>query len=136
LSYSGFYTARSSKQTKKRHVSDFILFNFSSTSMSVAHQVPFLPCLQLENGRIIIDPHAFDIHCMPGPNLEPIDTTSHLISADDDNLLDGDHNIVYQTTIQAFRQYQDILGKCEKLWENDITACRKPLFQYSLRPDP
>jgi hypothetical protein len=72
---------------------------------------------------------------MPGPNLEPIDADSHLISADDDNVLDGDYNVVYKATSQAFRQYQDVLGKCKKCWENDITARRKPLLP-SVQPDP
>lgn len=72
---------------------------------------------------------------MPGPNIEPIDTSSHLISADDGKVLDRDYNVVYKATGQDYRQYQDVLGKCMKCWKNDITAHRKPLLP-SVQSDP
>lgn len=82
----------------------------------------------MENGRIIIDPHAHDIHCMPGPNLEPIDTRLQLNSADGDILHDEDHNVVYKATSLAFRKYQEVLGKWKKFWEKDITGRGKPFL--------
>jgi len=46
LSYSGFYTARSSKQARKRHVCiEFHSYAASFTSIFKAHQVLFLPHL-------------------------------------------------------------------------------------------
>ncbi|PYI04036.1 P-loop containing nucleoside triphosphate hydrolase protein [Aspergillus sclerotiicarbonarius CBS 121057] len=49
MSYSGFYTARSSRQIRKRHV---------------------------ESSRIIIDPHTFNLYSTPGPGLGSIESES------------------------------------------------------------
>ncbi|KAI0134020.1 P-loop containing nucleoside triphosphate hydrolase protein [Xylariales sp. AK1849] len=79
MSYSGFYTARSSRQVRKRHV---------------------------ESSRIIIDPHTFNIYGMPGSILEPIEPDSPVGSAED-GLFGG--NVIYQATGQGFRHLQKVL---------------------------
>ncbi|OBT42291.1 hypothetical protein VE00_06372 [Pseudogymnoascus sp. WSF 3629] len=86
MSYSGFYTARSSRQVRKRHV---------------------------ESGRIIIDPHTFNIYGMPGPNLELIESDAPTDSADD-KLFGGIYNVIYKATSQAFHEYGNVLKKFEK----------------------
>lgn len=91
MSYSGFYTARSSRQVRKRHV---------------------------ESGRIIIDPHTFSIYGMPGPNLQPIESGSPSDSAKD-NVFDGIHNVIYQATSKAFQEYEKILKNYEKHQKRD-----------------
>ncbi|OBT87648.1 hypothetical protein VE02_02685 [Pseudogymnoascus sp. 03VT05] len=86
MSYSGFYTARSSRQVRKRHV---------------------------ESGRIIIDPHTFNIYGMPGANLESIESDAPTDSADD-KLFGGIHNVIYKATSLAFQEYGNALQKFEK----------------------
>ncbi|OBT52780.1 hypothetical protein VE04_05955 [Pseudogymnoascus sp. 24MN13] len=89
MSYSGFYTARSSRQVRKRHV---------------------------ESGRIIIDPHSFNIYGMPGPNLESIESDASTDSTDD-KLFGGIRNVIYKATSQAFQEYENALkmfGKDQK----------------------
>ncbi|KFY51030.1 hypothetical protein V496_08991 [Pseudogymnoascus sp. VKM F-4515 (FW-2607)] len=86
MSYSGFYTARSSRQVRKRHV---------------------------ESGRIIIDPHTFNIYGMPGPNLESVETDAPTASADDE-LFGTIHNVIYKATSQAFQEYESALKQYEK----------------------
>ncbi|KAB8224261.1 P-loop containing nucleoside triphosphate hydrolase protein [Aspergillus novoparasiticus] len=93
MSYSGFYTARSSRQTRKRHV---------------------------ENSRIIIDPHTFNIYSTPSPGLGPIksEIASHMSSAEDQLLFDVP-NVIYRATSQAFQRYWKSLGKYEKHDKDD-----------------
>ncbi|KFY72295.1 hypothetical protein V499_07548 [Pseudogymnoascus sp. VKM F-103] len=95
MSYSGFYTARSTRQVRKRHV---------------------------ESGRIIIDPHTFNIYGMPGPNIESIESDASTNSADD-KLFGGIRNVIYKATSQAFQEYENALkrlGKDQKSTEFDI----------------
>jgi hypothetical protein len=61
---------------------------------------------------------------MPGPNLEPIDSDSPTDPVDDD-LFGGIHNVIYNATSQAFREYQKVLGKYEKPRESDLSVRRK-----------
>lgn len=60
--------------------------------------------IQVESGRIIIDPHTFNIYGMPAPDPESIESDSLMDSADD-NLFGGIHNFIYKATGQAFREY-------------------------------
>ncbi|ORY60273.1 P-loop containing nucleoside triphosphate hydrolase protein [Pseudomassariella vexata] len=99
MSYSGFYTARSSRQVRQRHV---------------------------ESSRIIIDPHTFSIYGMPGPNLESMESDSNVDLADDD-LFDGTHCVIYQATSQAFRKFQKVLQKYEKHRETSLLDRSKSL---------
>lgn len=99
MSYSGFYTARSSRLIRKRHV---------------------------ESSRIIIDPHTFNIYGTPGPGLGPIESDSHTDSADDE-VLAGTHNVIYRATSQAFREYQNTLRKHEKRRKEDLSGGFKTL---------
>ncbi|OBT62584.1 hypothetical protein VE03_07373 [Pseudogymnoascus sp. 23342-1-I1] len=91
MSYSGFYTARSSRQVRKRHV---------------------------ESGRIIIDPHTFNIYGMPGPNLEPIEV-DRPTGLTDGKVFGGIHNVIYRATSQAFLEYENALEKYEKYSKGD-----------------
>ncbi|RDW81827.1 hypothetical protein BP6252_02939 [Coleophoma cylindrospora] len=88
MSYSGFYTARSSRQIRKRHV---------------------------ENSRVIIDPYTFNLYGTPGPVLRPIESQSdsHSESAHNESLANID-SVIYKATDQAFREYQNALGKYKK----------------------
>ncbi|KAB8076238.1 P-loop containing nucleoside triphosphate hydrolase protein [Aspergillus leporis] len=89
MSYSGFYTSRSSRQIRKRRV---------------------------ENSRIIIDPHAFNIYGAPGP----VDSAA-------DDLLGGVHNVIYRATSQAFRRYRNAVKKHEMPREEDLSGSTKTL---------
>ncbi|KAB8252974.1 P-loop containing nucleoside triphosphate hydrolase protein [Aspergillus flavus] len=93
MSYSGFYTARSSRQIRKRHV---------------------------ENSRIIIDPHTFNIYSTPSPGLGSIksETESQVNSAEDQLLFDVP-NVIYRATSQAYQIYRNSLGKYEKHGKDD-----------------
>ncbi|PWY89945.1 P-loop containing nucleoside triphosphate hydrolase protein [Aspergillus heteromorphus CBS 117.55] len=96
MAYSGFYTARSSRQIRKRHV---------------------------ENSRIIIDPHTFNLYGASGPSLELINSESdlHMRSAEDD-LLAGALNVIYRAASKAFGVYRNTLGKYEKRWKDGETG--------------
>ncbi|CAD6568114.1 MAG: hypothetical protein ASARMPRED_001413 [Alectoria sarmentosa] len=94
LSYSGFYTARSSRQIRKRHV---------------------------ESSRIIIDPHTFNVYGTPGPGLGSIESDPYADSADDESLA-GTYNVIYRATSKAFRDYQNALRKHEKRGKEDLWA--------------
>ncbi|UDD60856.1 hypothetical protein AFCA_008243 [Aspergillus flavus] len=93
MSYSGFYTARSSRQSRKRHV---------------------------ENSRIIIDPHTFNIYSNLSPGLRSIksETDSQVNSAEDQLLFDVP-SVIYRATSQAYQIYRDSLGKYEKHGKDD-----------------
>jgi hypothetical protein len=67
------------------------------------------------SSRIITDPHTFNVYGTPGPGLGSIESESdsHADLADDE-LLAGIHNVIYRATSQAFREYQNALGKHEK----------------------
>ncbi|KAB8277584.1 P-loop containing nucleoside triphosphate hydrolase protein [Aspergillus minisclerotigenes] len=84
MSYSGFYTTRSSRHIRKRHV--------------------------FENSRIIIDPHTFNIYSTPSPGLGSIksETESQVNSADDQLFFDVP-NVIYRATNQAFQIYRKSL---------------------------
>ncbi|KFY09596.1 hypothetical protein V491_08077 [Pseudogymnoascus sp. VKM F-3775] len=99
MSYSGFYTARSSRQIRKRHV---------------------------ESGRIVIDPHTYNIYGMPGPNLEPIQSRGLTKSAYDKKF-GGIHNVIYRATSDAFQVYENILEKYEKNRKGQPLAPAKTL---------
>ncbi|KAF2967591.1 hypothetical protein GQX73_g5990 [Xylaria multiplex] len=79
MSYSGFYTARSSKQVRKRHV---------------------------ENTRIIIDPQTFNVFGNPSPRLDPLDSVidENPIS---DGSFGG--NVIYQATSEALQRFHKAL---------------------------
>jgi hypothetical protein len=79
----------------------------------------------VESSRIIIDPHNFNIYGTPGPGLGSIESDSHADSADD-QLLAGIHNVIYRATSQAFQEYQNALGKHEKLRKEDLPGSCKP----------
>jgi len=93
--------------------------------MLLAAQCSLGVSIQVESGRIIIDPHTFNIYGMPGPNLESIESDSPTDSADD-NLFGGIHNVIYKATSQAFRKYQKVLEKYEKHRKSDLSVRRKP----------
>ncbi|KAF3481902.1 uncharacterized protein GIQ15_04661 [Arthroderma uncinatum] len=101
MSYSGFYTARSSRQIRKRHV---------------------------ENSRIIIDPHTFNIYGTPGPGLGLIesDSDSHADSTEEE-LLASTHNVIYKATSNTFREYQNALRKYETNSKDDKSGRYKTL---------
>jgi hypothetical protein len=82
----------------------------------------------VESSRIIIDPHTFNIYGTPGPGLGPIQSDLSADSADEE-LLAGIHNVVYKATSQAFRKYQDALGKHEKRGKDDFSGGCKPAFR-------
>ena len=92
--------------------------------MLLASQSSLDVFVQVESGRIIIDPHTFNIYGMPVPNLESIESDSPTDSADD-NLFGGIHNVIYKATSQAFREYQKVLEKYEKHRKSDLSARRK-----------
>ncbi|KAL9113128.1 MAG: hypothetical protein Q9227_002740 [Pyrenula ochraceoflavens] len=94
MSYSGFYTARSSRQIRKRHV---------------------------ESSRIIIDPSTFNIYGTPGPALGPIESTLHTNSVNDKKFANT-HNVIYRATYQAFQKYQTFVEKHEKRSKESLTA--------------
>ncbi|CAG8976260.1 hypothetical protein HYALB_00009435 [Hymenoscyphus albidus] len=76
MSYSGFYTARSSRQVRKRYV---------------------------EKGRIVIDANNLGIYAMPGPNLEALECIS--LSIDDDNMIykaTSRENEIYQNVLKDY----------------------------------
>jgi hypothetical protein len=81
--------------------------------------------IQVESGRIIIDPHAFNIYGMPGPNLESIESTPPTDLADG-NLLGKIHSVIFKATSQAFREYKRALEKHEKHQRSDLSPRRKP----------
>ena len=99
MSYSGFYIARSSRQTRKRHV---------------------------ESSRIIIDPHTFSIYGMPGPGLGSMESHLRVDSGDDDPLA-STHNVIYKATSHAVRQYQNALEKHQKRRGPDLPTDSKSL---------
>ncbi|KFX91101.1 hypothetical protein V490_06073 [Pseudogymnoascus sp. VKM F-3557] len=99
MSYSGFYTARSSRQVRKRHV---------------------------ENGRIIIDPHTFNIYGMPGPNLASIESDAPTDTTDD-KLFSGVRDVIYTATSQAFEEYQKVLEKYKMHHKDEFTVRTKTL---------
>jgi hypothetical protein len=82
----------------------------------------------VESSRIIIDPHTFNIYGTPGPGLGSIESDLPADSADGE-LLAGIHNVVYKATSQAFREYQDALGKHEKRGKDDFSGGCKPAFR-------
>ncbi|RDW62492.1 hypothetical protein BP5796_10794 [Coleophoma crateriformis] len=101
MSYSGFYTARSSRQIRKRHV---------------------------ENSRVIIDPYTFNLYGAPGPGLRPIESQSdsHSESAHNESLANID-SVIYKATDQAFRKYQNALAKYQKRRTEDSLSSVQPL---------
>ena len=99
MSYSGFYIAKSSRQTRKRHV---------------------------ESSRIIIDPRTFSIYSMPGPGLGSIESHLQEDSASDDTLA-STQNVIYRATNHAFEQYQNALRKHQKHKELGSSNDPKPL---------
>jgi hypothetical protein len=62
---------------------------------------------------------------MPGPNLESSESDSHTNLADE-NLFVGIHNVIYNATNQAFREYHKILEKYEKHQKSDLSVGCKP----------
>jgi hypothetical protein len=86
--------------------------------------------IQVESGRVIIDPYTFNIYCIPGPNLESIESDSQTNSADD-NSFGGIQNVIYEATKQAFLEYQKVLEKYEKHHKSDLSVHRKPAFHLS-----
>lgn len=86
--------------------------------------------IQVENGRIIIDPHTFNIYGMPGPNLESIESDLPKDSAED-NSFSEIHNVIYKATSQAFREYQNVLKKYEKHWQGDLSVRCEPASHLS-----
>jgi hypothetical protein len=81
--------------------------------------------IQVESGRVIIDPHTFNIYGMTGPHLDLIESGSPTDSADDD-LFGGIHNVIYTATSQDFREYQKVLEKYEKHHKSRLSVHRKP----------
>ncbi|KAI1322349.1 P-loop containing nucleoside triphosphate hydrolase protein [Xylariaceae sp. FL0255] len=75
VSYSGFYTARSSKQVRKRHV---------------------------ENSRIIIDPQTFNIFGNASPHLESLDSIIDEGPAFDTT---NGGNVIYQATHSDLQRF-------------------------------
>ena len=81
--------------------------------------------VQVENGRIIIDPYTFNIHGMPGPNLELLGYESREV-LNDDNVFDGVYNVIYKATDQDFRGFQKALEKCQEQQRRNLTTHSKP----------
>ncbi|MCJ1474450.1 hypothetical protein MMC13_003108 [Lambiella insularis] len=98
MSYTGFYTAKSSRQIRNRYVSD-----------------------KVECSRIIIDPHTFNIQGVPGPGLGAIESDSHADLADNE-LLAGTHNKTYGAFSMAFTMYRNALVKLEERIEESLSA--------------
>ncbi|TVY81240.1 ATPase family AAA domain-containing protein 3-B [Lachnellula suecica] len=94
MSYSGFYTSRSSRQVRKRHV---------------------------ENGRIIIDPKSFSIYGMPGPNLEAMESTSQTELTEAD-IFNGIDNVIYKATRQTFSKYQKVLRSFNRTGNSEMSV--------------
>ncbi|KAH8893106.1 P-loop containing nucleoside triphosphate hydrolase protein [Thozetella sp. PMI_491] len=94
MAYSGFYTDRSSRQTRKRHV---------------------------QNSRIIIDPDSFNMYGTSGPTIDSLEPDS-LVNATDSNngSLDGIHNVIYRATSQAYQDFLKALDKCQKYRNSDL----------------
>jgi hypothetical protein len=71
--------------------------------------------MKVENGRIIVDSHTFNIHGTPGPGLGSIGSgvDSHA-DVSDDNLFADVHNMVYRATSQAFQRYQNAVVEIER----------------------
>ena len=87
----------------------------------------------MESSRIIIDPHTFNIYGTPGPGLGSIEPDPHADSADDESLA-GTHNVIYRATSQAFREYQNALGKHGKRRKEELSGGRRPasyLFKFT-----
>lgn len=118
-SYSGLYTARSSRQIRKRHVCRSVY--------CIGRKVLTGGSGKVESGRIIIDPHSFKIYGTSGPGLESITSEfdSHADMADDE-LFAGIHNVVYRATWEAFQEYQNALEKYEERRKEDSLGDYKP----------
>ena len=86
--------------------------------------------IQVENGRIIIDPHTFNIYGMPGPSLQPIESFSPT-DGPDDKVFEGVPNVIYKATSRAFQEYRRVLEKCEMLGKDELPLSRKIPFNYS-----
>ena len=83
----------------------------------------------MENGRIIIDPHNFNIHGTPGPGLGSIGPGYGLDSADDETV-SGVHNVIYQATSHTFGDYQNALRRHEKVRKKDLPgSCKSSSYQ-------
>ena len=86
----------------------------------------------MESSRIIIDPHTFNIYGAPSSGLGSIDSeTTSQVDSTEDTLLDGVHNVIYKATGQAFKQYQNALGKHSQGLKEDIPgSCKYALLRY------
>ncbi|EEP77446.1 predicted protein [Uncinocarpus reesii 1704] len=124
MSYSGFYTAKSSRQIRKRHGSG-----------------------KVENSRIIIDPHTFNLYGTPGPGLGSIgsELDSHADAADEE-VFAVIQNVIYRATSQAFQAYQRALERLEKRSKegisggcntaSDLFTCSRTMFDTSTSQNP
>ena len=82
----------------------------------------------MENSRIIIDPHTFNLYGTPGPGLGSIESASHANSAEDE-ILARTHNVIYRATSRAFQEYQNALAKHELHGKGDLSGgCKPALF--------
>ena len=79
----------------------------------------------MENSRIIIDPHTFNIHSTLGPGLGSIESDSQMDSADQEYSATN-YNVLYKATTQAYREYQKAIGNVENRWEEDVPGGCKP----------
>lgn len=90
-------------------------------SILLAKQCSLGVSIQIESGRIIIDPHTFSIYGMPGPNLASIESDS-LTDSDAESSFNGLDNVIYQATSKAYRDYQTVLEKYENHRESDLSV--------------
>lgn len=80
----------------------------------------------MEDNRIIVDPHTFNIHSTPRPGLGALDFVSELeVDLEFDEKLDDSWNVVSRATDEAFKKYQKALEKhAEPMKEDDSNECR------------
>lgn len=85
----------------------------------------------MENSRIIIDTHTFNVYGAPGGNLGLIEPDSNGGSIDE-QVLAGTHNVIFSATTQAFQKYQNALGRHEKrAAENLLVGCKSASYLFT-----
>ncbi|EHL02853.1 hypothetical protein M7I_1116 [Glarea lozoyensis 74030] len=106
MSYSGFYTARSSRQVRNRHIA---------------------------SGRIIVDPHTFGIYSMSGPSLAVLENDRATTYSSKSLFKSGD-SVIRSATEEEFRMYEEALQKCQELRDNNsnptprVLSCKQRLL--------
>lgn len=91
----------------------------------------------MENGRIIIDPHNFNVHGTPGPGLGLIESGAASDSrSSDDGSFTGIHNVICRSTRKALQKYQNALEKVKQgRGEDQSDGCKLGL-DFHMHIDP